>query len=87
MIEKLPTGTDFGWYWESRKSKPWVIEKERKLICFGNPGYIIQWDSIGSYETKEEAEKALDKLNSMRDPTKRERYQISDNRGLTWTVK
>lgn len=76
-----------GWQHNFQKEKPWSIEKERKLVCFGNPGYVMQWDRIASYDTRAEAEAELAKFNSRRDPTNRERYQLVDNRNNQWIVK
>ena len=76
-----------GWPFGSLKSKPWRIEKERRLTCFGSPGYVMQWDHWDSYDTRAEAEEALKRLNSRRDPTSRERYQIVENRDTQWVLK
>ena len=83
MYEQLTNG----WSQGSFKSKPWAIEKERKLVCFGSPGFVMQWDHWDSYDTRAEAEEALKCLNSRRDPTSRERYQIVDNRNIKWVMK
>lgn len=81
------TDLNRGWNLGPLKAKPWVIEKQRRLTCFGNPGYIDQWDYWHSYDTREEAEKALKLINMTRDPTKNERYQITDNRQTQWVMK
>lgn len=75
------------WRLGDPNQKRWVIEKETRLVCFGNPGYVDQWNYWDSYETREEAESALEKLNSRRDPTKRERYQITDRGNIRWVQK
>ena len=40
----------------------WVIEKAEKVLCYGYPGYIIQWNLYQSFKTKEERDKELSKL-------------------------
>lgn len=76
-----------GWNLGPVKSKPWAIEKERRLTCFGSPGYVMQWDHLESYDTREEAEKALQRLNLARDPLSSVRYQLVNNRDNTWIKK
>lgn len=76
-----------GWPFGAINQENWILEKEERLTCFGYPGYIDQWQYWSSYKTREEAEQALAKLNSRRDPTKRERYQIRDRREDLWVLK
>lgn len=41
-----------------------IIERARKQICFGNPGYIVEWDQWGiSYDTAAERDAAINKLS------------------------
>lgn len=37
----------------------YLIERMRKTICFGNPGYTTSWDLWRKYETAEERDSAL----------------------------
>lgn len=67
-----------------RDKKPWSIQKERRRICFGIPGYIDEWTSWGDYDTREEAEKELAKIHRI-DPFSK--YQIVDNRYTQWILK
>lgn len=64
--------------------KRWSIKKEKRVTCFGYPGYIIQWTNYGDYETMEEAEKEIAKIHAI-DPLSN--YQIIDNRFSEWIVK
>jgi hypothetical protein len=44
---------------EDRQKIRYLIEREKRVICFGSPGSITQWDYWASYDTPEERDKAL----------------------------
>lgn len=41
----------------------YLIERERRIICFGNPGSITQWEVWDKYTVKKERDKALQRLS------------------------
>jgi hypothetical protein len=43
----------------------YIIEEERKIICFGNPGYITRWELFTSHGSdKEERDRHFESLNT-----------------------
>lgn len=43
--------------------KEYLIERERRIICFGNPGSITRWDYWAKYDTAEERDGALQRIH------------------------
>jgi hypothetical protein len=71
---KAPTMVDMTDDWMNPKPMTWetpkvddkdefLIERARKVVCFGNPGYIIEWDFWSKHDTKAERDAALVKLS------------------------
>lgn len=52
--------------WEHKKPENkmlYYIERQRRVICFGNPGSITEWDQWGlSFDTAEARDKEYEKL-------------------------
>lgn len=87
MAFKIDSGS-LGWNdYDLMRKKPWIIEKQVRRICFGFPGYIDEWIHYSSHDTEEYAKEELKKLQNFADPLAHERYQITDNRNVTWTWK
>lgn len=58
-----PTHSSFT-YHEPQPGDPieYLIERERRIICFGNPGSIKRWDFWSKYDTVEERDVAFARL-------------------------
>lgn len=83
--EPQPTGS--WWLFDGKEvtsSHDWEIQKEHHVICFGDPGYVKQWLTYGTYASRKEAEEALVKIHEV-DPLSR--YEIVDQRYTKWIVK
>ena len=40
----------------------YLIEKQEKQICFGDPGYVMQWRFWSSHKTASERDQELERL-------------------------
>lgn len=49
--------------WTHIEMKTYGIERKERRICFGNPGYVDDWIYAGSFDTEEERDKELNRLN------------------------
>lgn len=78
--------TNFGWTGIQNK-KPWAIEKEERRICFGNPGYSVEWVYESFHDTEEEAKKELDRLQSFCDPLSKRSYRVINTKAYLYNVK
>lgn len=60
------SGVTIGWKGEPAENKDeFIIERARRLICFGNPGSIVTWEQWSfSYDTAAERDAALEKLSA-----------------------
>lgn len=47
-----------GWQGPPQR-KPFIIERAKKSICFGDPGYVIEWHLWADYDTREARDAAL----------------------------
>lgn len=45
-----------------RREAPYLIQRCRRVTCFGNPGFIEEWSTWSSHATKDERDEALSKL-------------------------
>jgi len=77
------------WSFDSanQQRKRWIVQREERRICFGVPGYVDEWTDYMSFETKEEADKEIMRLQSFIDPLSRTRYQIVDRANERWEVR
>jgi hypothetical protein len=52
-------------YKEPQPSDPvrYLIEREKRVICFGNPGSITKWEYWAKYDTEEARDAALKRLH------------------------
>lgn len=54
-------------FWVHRELKTYGIERKERRICFGNPGYIDEWVFVGSFDTEEERDAELKRLQEYTD--------------------
>lgn len=40
----------------------YLIERQRRVVCFGNPGYVLEWDLWRSFDTAKQRDEEFDKL-------------------------
>ena len=71
----------------NQQRKRWTVQREERRTCFGVPGYIDEWTDHMSFETKEEAEKEIMRLQAFVDPLSRRRYKIVDRSMERWVSK
>lgn len=70
---------------KQRQEKPHLIQRCRRVTCFGNPGFIDEWSTWSSHATKAERDDELRKLKRDHDWTLRPashsygRFQIDDD--------
>lgn len=63
-------------FWVHRELKTYGIERQERRICFGNPGYIDEWVYAGSFDTEEERDAELKRLQQYSDLSMLERNGI-----------
>lgn len=57
--------TEFaGWTHTETDGVQYQIQKERRLTCFGSPGYVMEWSVWRSFDTKDARDEAFEALQS-----------------------